>query len=175
MSAAAVLFLDAQYRPLRVEPWQRAIADFFLGKVEVVEYSRDRTIQGVDRQHPMPSVVRLVRAFKRERIRIKFSRLNIYARDGFACQYCRGHFPTEELTFDHVVPRSRGGKTTWENIVTCCIACNVDKANRTPNEAGLALASRPRKPRYLPAVTVRIGRGSIPEEWRPYWSTTIEA
>ena len=170
----AVLFLDASYRPLRVEPWQRAIADFFLGKVEVVEYSRDRTIQGVDRKHPMPSVVRLVRAFKREKIRIKFSRLNIYARDRFTCGYCRKAYPTEDLTFDHVVPRSRGGKTSWENIVTCCIGCNTAKANRTPAEAGLTLASRPRKPKYLPAVMVKIGRDSMPDEWKPYWSTTLE-
>lgn len=172
--SAAVLFLDSAYRPLRVEPWQRAIADFFLGKIEVVEYSRDRTIQGVDRKHPMPSVVRLVRTFKRDKIRIKFSRLNIYARDGFVCQYCRARLPTEDLTFDHVVPRSRGGKTTWENIVTCCIACNTAKANRTPAEAGLVLAARPRKPKYLPAVMVKIGRDSMPDEWKPYWSSVIE-
>lgn len=172
--SAAVLFLDAQYRPLRVEPWQRAIADFFLGKVEVVEYSRDRTIAGVGRAHPMPSVVRLVRAFKREKIRVKFSRLNIYARDGFACQYCRARFPTEELTFDHVQPRSRGGRTCWENIVTCCVGCNATKANRTPAEAGMTLARVPTKPRYLPAVQVKIGRGSIPPEWLPYWSTALE-
>lgn len=172
--SAAVLFLDQQYRPLRVEPWQRAICDFVLGKVEVIEYSRDRTIQGVDRVHPMPSVVRIVRAFKRDKIRIKFSRLNIYARDGFACQFCRQRFPTEDLTFDHVVPRSRGGKTSWENIVTACVFCNTAKANRTPAEAGMHLARAPRKPRYLPAVTVKIGRGSIPPEWTPYWSTALE-
>jgi 5-methylcytosine-specific restriction endonuclease McrA len=170
----AVLFLDAQWRPLRVEPWQRAIADFMLGKVEVVEYSKDRMIQGIGREHPMPIVVRVIRHFKRDRIRIKFSRINIYARDRFICQYCGARFLSEDLTFDHVMPRSRGGRTTWENIVTACIDCNSDKADRTPEEAGIKLLAKPKKPAYLPAITVKTGNGHIPEEWRPYWSGTLE-
>jgi 5-methylcytosine-specific restriction endonuclease McrA len=169
----AVLFLDAQWRPLRVEPWQRAMADFFLGKVEIVEYSKDRTIQGTTRAYPMPSVVRILRTFKRDRIRIKFSRINIYARDRFTCQYDGRRYATEDLTFDHVLPRSRGGRTTWENIVTCCIECNSSKANRTPEEAQMKLLSRPRKPAYLPAVMVRDTGMKIPDEWQPYWTTAL--
>lgn len=176
MSASNVLFLDAAYRPLRVEPWQRAISDLFLGKVEIVEYSRDRTIQGVNRVHPMPSVVRVLRMFKRDKIRIKFSRLNIYARDRFTCAYCHERKATEDLTFDHVQPRSRGGRTTWENIVTCCCGCNLTKANRTPAEAGMKLAALPKKPAYLPAITVRNMNGAeIPAEWRGYWSGALES
>lgn len=176
MSSAAqspVLFLDASWRPLRVEAWQDAIADFFLGKVEVIEYSRDRTIQGVTREFPMPSVVRVIKHFKREKIRIKFSRLNIYARDKFTCQYCVQRFASEDLTFDHVQPRSRGGRTSWENIVTCCIDCNSDKSDRTPGEAGMRLHRAPRKPAFLPAITVKM-RGEVPEEWRPYWSSELD-
>src|SRR3954462_7181491 len=116
-----VLFLDADWQPLRVESWKRAITDLFLGKVEVIEYSRDRTIKGVTREYPMPAVVRVLRRFRRDRQAIRFSRLNIYARDAFTCQYCGEQYPSEELTFDHVTPRSRGGRTTWENIVTCCV------------------------------------------------------
>jgi 5-methylcytosine-specific restriction endonuclease McrA len=171
---AAVLFLDQSYRPLRVEPWQHAITDLFLGKVEVVEYSRDRTIQGVGRTHRMPAVVRLLRSFRRDRIRIKFSRLNIYARDAFTCQYCAVRKATEDLTFDHVMPRSRGGRTTWENIVTCCVDCNAEKADRTPDQAGMRLLARPRKPQFLPAITVKMDARQIPEEWRGYWSSTLE-
>jgi 5-methylcytosine-specific restriction endonuclease McrA len=140
MTSAAhrpVLFLDAEWRPLRVEPWTRAITDFCVGKVEVVEYSKDHTIQGVTRTYPMPAVVRVLKRFKREKIRIKFSRLNIYARDNFRCQFCGKKFDTEELTFDHVVPRSRGGVTSWENIVTCCVPCNSSKADRTPSEVAV--------------------------------------
>jgi 5-methylcytosine-specific restriction endonuclease McrA len=173
--SAAVLFLDNEWRPLRIEIWQRAITDLFLGKVEVVEYSRDRTIRGVGVDHPMPAVVRVVRRFRRDRMRLKFSRLNVYARDRFACQYCGARKPTEELNYDHVVPRSRGGKTTWENIVTACIDCNGAKANRTPDEAGMRLRTKPKKPTYLPAVTVRgMGGRDIPPEWQPYWSTELD-
>jgi len=173
---SAVLFLDANWQPLRIETWQRAIADLFLGKCEVIEHSADRTIQGVNRTYPMPSVVRVVRHFKRDRIRLKFSRLNVYARDGFRCQYCGACRPTEDLTFDHVTPRSRGGRTTWENIVACCVPCNARKANRTPAEAGMRLPARPKKPRFVPAITVRgMGAPGIPPEWRPYWTGTLEA
>src|SRR5258708_5060847 len=113
-----VLVLDVDFRPLRVAHWQTVICDYFLGgKLEVIEYSRDRTIKGVKQDYPMPSVVRVLKRFKRDRLALKFSRLNIYARDGFTCQYCAVRFATEDLTFDHVMPRSRGGKTCWENIV----------------------------------------------------------
>jgi 5-methylcytosine-specific restriction endonuclease McrA len=171
---AAVLVLDVGMRPLRVEPWQRAICDLFLGKVEVVEYSRDRTIQGATREWPLPSVVRCRRHFKREKIRVKFSRINIYARDGFTCQYCGTRCVSEDLTFDHVVPRSRGGRTTWENVVSCCVPCNRAKADGTPVEAGVRLRSRPRKPTYLPSITVRMSGPNIPAEWAPYWTITLD-
>ena len=161
-------------RPLRLEPWQRAICDLHLGKVEVIEYSRDRTIQGVNRAWPLPSVVRVIRHFKRDRIQVRFSRLNIYTRDNFTCMYCRARLPSEDLTFDHVIPRSRGGKTVWENIVTCCIPCNRHKADRTPAEAKMHLRVKPKKPAYLPVVTVRMSAGKIPDEWVPYWTTALE-
>ena len=170
----AVLFLDAEWRPLRVEPWTRAFCDLVLGKVEVIEYSKDRMIQGVSRSYEMPSVVRDIRRFKRDRIRIKFSRINIYTRDKFICQYCHVQKPTEDLTFDHVVPRSQGGRTTWENIVTCCLVCNSEKADRTPEQAGVRLLAKPKKPHYLPAITVRNMNGkNIPKEWRTYWNTPL--
>ena len=119
-----VLFLDSDWQPLRVEPWTRAITDLFLGKIEVIEYSRDRTIKGVGRDYPMPAVVRLLRRFRRDRQAIKFSRLNIYTRDRFTCQYCGAQLLAEDLTFDHVVPRAAGGRTAWDNIVTACVPCN---------------------------------------------------
>ena len=138
-----VLFLDVDWQPLRVEPWTRAITDLFLGKVEVIEYSRDRTIKGVTRELPMPAVVRVLRRFRRDRQVIRFSRVNIYTRDRFACQYCGARMDSEDLTFDHVVPRAAGGRTTWENIVACCVPCNHAKANRTPEQAGMRLRRRP--------------------------------
>jgi len=171
----AVLVLDVDWRPLRVEAWQKVICDVFLGKIEVVHYSADKTIRGTTREYQMPSVVRVLRRFRRDKQAIKFSRLNIYARDAFTCQYCRQAFATEELTFDHVHPRSRGGRTEWTNIVTCCVDCNAAKADRTPAEAGMQLARAPKKPKWLPAIEVRdMDRRRVPEEWAPYWSATLD-
>jgi 5-methylcytosine-specific restriction endonuclease McrA len=170
----AVLVLDVDYRPLRIEHWKKVITDEFLGKIEVVAYSNDKTIKGVTREYPMPAVVRVLRRFRRDRQAIKFSRLNIYSRDAFTCQFCRQAFPSEDLTFDHVTPRSKGGKTTWENIVTACVPCNSEKANRTPSEAGMKLMRAPKKPRWLPVVTVDMDRTRVPEEWQPYWSASLD-
>jgi 5-methylcytosine-specific restriction endonuclease McrA len=169
-----VLFLDADWQPLRVEPWTRAITDVFLGRVEVVEYSRDRTIKAVTRELPMPAVVRVLRRFRRVRRAIRFSRVNIFTRDDFTCQYCGDRLVTEELTFDHVVPRAAGGKTTWENIVTCCVPCNRAKGNRTPEEARMKLRRRPTKPHHLPVVTADLDRRQVPEEWLPYWTANLD-
>ena len=168
-----VLYLDADWQPLRVEPWTRAITGIFLGKIEVVVHSRDRTIKGVACEYPMPAVVRVLRRFRRGQPAIRFSRLNIFTRDRFTCQYCGQRKDAEDLTFDHVVPRSAGGRTIWENIVAACVACNHRKANRSAKQAGMRLLARPIKPRYLPPVTVEQDQRQIPEEWRPYWNAAL--
>ena len=163
MSTAAhqpILYLDHEWRPLRVESWTRAISDFCLGKVEVIEYSKDHKIRGVTREYPMPVVVRVLKRFKREKIRIKFSRLNIYARDKFVCQYCHVRKPTEDLTFDHVLPKSRGGRTSWENIVTCCVDAPVLSTSHSsfvaaPEVAVFAVASDS-EPKYSLAETLLV-------------------
>jgi hypothetical protein len=173
-AASAVLVLDVDYRPLRIDDWKRAFSDVMIGKQEVVVYSRDRMIQGVNQSYPMPAVVRVLRRFKRDRIRIKFSRLNIYARDGFVCQYDGIRYDAEDLTFDHVQPRSRGGRTEWTNIVTCCRGCNSAKADRTPAEAGMRLLRAPKKPSYLPSVMVKMDAKHMPPEWAGYWSDALE-
>lgn len=170
----AVLVLDIDYRPLRIASWKEAFCDNLLGKLEVVHYSEDRTIKGVHREWPMPSVARVMRRFKRDRIAIKFSRLNIYMRDHFTCQYCGEQFVSEDLTFDHVIPRSQNGKTCWENIVASCVLCNAQKANRTPAQADMHLLSKPSKPRYLPTVLVDFDRHNVPPEWIPYWTGRLE-
>lgn len=170
-----VLILDVDWRPLRVAHWHTVITDFFKGgKIEVVEYSRDRTIKGVKQDYPMPSVVRVLKRFKRDNISIHFSRINIYNRDDFTCQYCSQKFDTEDLTFDHVVPRSQGGKTCWANIATCCVNCNSEKGSRTPQEAGMKLLRTPKKPRWLPVITIDVGREKMPEEWAAYWTRGLE-
>jgi 5-methylcytosine-specific restriction endonuclease McrA len=169
-----VLFLDIDWQPLSVRSLKKTMKKVISGTVEVIEYSRDRTIRGEVENRPLPSVVRVLRRFRRDRIAIKFSRLNIYTRDGFRCQYCGEREPTEDLTFDHVVPRSQGGRTEWGNIVTCCRSCNRRKDAKTPEQAGMKLLRRPVKPRYLPVVTVQMDRRGVPPEWRDYWKLDLD-
>jgi 5-methylcytosine-specific restriction endonuclease McrA len=168
----AVLVLDVGMQPLHVQSWKKAMKSLLKGKTEVIEYSRDKTIRCESREMPMPSVVRLLRPLKWKRFRIKFSRINVYARDGFTCQYCKDQLPTEELSYDHVIPRAQGGKTCWENIVTACIPCNRSKANQTPDQAGMKLLSTPKRPTYLPVISVAIDRNT-PPEWRNYWKVSL--
>ena len=174
MSAATmVLVLDAEFMPLRIDPLRRAWKKIVLGKVEIVRHSHDQTITVSGRVTPLPSVVRLLKHFNWNRIKIKFSRLNIYARDDFKCLYCGEQFMTEDLTFDHVFPQSRGGKTEWTNIVTCCVPCNHAKANRTPEEAGMKLITKPRRPYFLPEANVHMDMRHRPEEWNDYWFVSL--
>lgn len=170
------LMLDPGFEPLKVIPWQRALRLLTLGKVEVVE-EYDREVRTSMLVIKVPAVVRLLRAFRRVRKPVKFSRVNIYGRDRYRCQYCGEKRPTEDLTYDHVLPRSRGGKTTWDNIATCCSACNRRKANRTPDEAGMRLLRQPIQPTSAPVVTITISRASVPEAWRDYlyWTGELDS
>ena len=163
------LLLNASYEPLRVITWQKAIVLLVKGKVEVIA-SYDRRIRGVRVSLELPSVLRL-----RNRVRVShrfhqvpFSRSNIYLRDKYRCQYCARRFTASELTFDHVVPVSQGGRKVWENIVTCCISCNRKKGGKTPREAGLSLVRRPKRPAYLPAHAITYGMSEVPPSWRDY-------
>lgn len=172
------LLLNATYEPLRVLNWQKAITLLWQGKVEVLEVY-DRQIHGVSISIKLPAVMRLLKMVKiREAHRsVKFSRINIFTRDGFKCQYCRRKFKTEDLTFDHVVPIAKGGTKTWQNIVTACWACNNRKSGRTPEEAAMHLLKRPVKPRWHPVVTITIGIRNTPESWRDYlyWNMELES
>lgn len=94
---------------------------------------------------------------------------NRQARDGFSCQYCGRPFPMPQLNYDHVTPRSRGGKTNWENIVTSCLSCNARKGSRTCEEAGMPPIRKPAKPVSLPIVAIRMDLSSVPASWRDYW------
>ncbi len=168
-----VLLLNITYEPLRIINWKKAITLLLLGKVEVLEeYGRE--IRSVSFTIRLPSVVRLLRMVKRPKSPVKFSRQNIYARDKYRCQYCGQKFSSEELTYDHVIPRSRGGKTEWENIVTCCVDCNRRKGGRTPSEAGMKLIRKPVKPTWVPALRITIGIREVPQSWRDYLYWNVE-
>ncbi len=171
------LVLNATYEPLRIVPWQKAITMLFQGKVEVIAVY-DREIRGVTVRVKLPSVLRLLRhvRMKRPFADVPFSRANVYARDDHRCQYCSGRFTPSQLTFDHVVPVARGGHKGWDNIVTCCIPCNRSKGDRTPEEAGLVLRRRPKRPTALPSLTISLGIHRAPPSWRDYlyWDVQLE-
>ena len=165
------LLLSQSYEPIAAISWQRAIVLSVLEKVEVVE-EYDMPVRSPSRVINRPAVVRLVKAFKRHRRRMKFSKQHVFARDRWKCQYCGRRKPISELTYDHVKPRSRGGKTCWENIVTACSGCNSKKADRTPQEARMFPKTSPRRPDWVPSFSMRVAKTAMPDEWKTYcyWS-----
>ncbi len=169
------LILDSGYRPLGVVHWTRAVTLLFQNKIEVlVEY--DGFIRSTSLVIKVPAVVRLLKMFKRFRKPAKFSRISVYARDGYRCQYCNTKHLMNDLTYDHVVPRSQGGKTEWGNIVTCCYDCNMKKRDRTPEKAGMILKKKPVQPTDIPVVTLELSRESVPDAWRDwmYWNSPLD-
>ena len=126
----------------------------------------------------VPKVIRLLFYDRLPQTRVKFNRRNIFARDDNRCQYCGKKFPTPELSLDHVIPRSRGGRTSWENLVCSCTRCNARKGGRLPEEAGLMLVRRPVKPRRSPIIHLKLRSGKY-ASWKQfldhaYWSVELK-
>ena len=126
----------------------------------------------------VPRIIRLLFYDRLPRNEVKFNRRNIYARDKNKCQYCGRRFPTSELSLDHVIPRSMGGKSTWANMVCACTGCNVKKGGRTPKQAGLTLIQKPVKPKRNPLVHVHLGHPRY-KSWKQfldhaYWSVELK-
>ena len=169
------LLLNATYEPLKVVDWRKAITMLCQGKVEVVsEY--DREVRSVSVTFKLPSVIRLLRyiTVKRRIDYVPFSRANIYARDDHRCQYCGIEHPVGDLTFDHVLPVSQGGKKNWETIVTSCISCNRRKGGRTPAQADMRVIRQPSRPSRSPVVRLTFGLRDAPESWRDYFYWNVE-
>lgn len=172
------LLLNASYEPMRVMSWERAICMWLDDKVEILATYSERVYDALkDWCGNMPAVVRLLKYVVLEVKTVKFSRINVFGRDSFACQYCGVQPGTASLTYDHVTPKSRGGQTKWDNIVTCCIQCNWQKADRTPQEAGMKLKSKPYCPDRKPLMRRLVfSAPNTPDEWRDYlyWQTELE-
>ena len=140
--------------------------DFDSWRIKPVEVEADR-VGTVDGAIQVPRVIVLLSFDRMPKRHVRFSRINIFARDHFMCQYCSARPPRSELNLDHVVPRAHGGRTTWENVVCCCIPCNRRKGGRTPEQAGLPLLRRPMRPRWTPLMSLAPASARH-QEWRPF-------
>ena len=175
------LVLNADFRPLSYFPlslwsWQDAVKAVFMDRVNIISEYEDE-VHSPSLTMRLPSVIALKTFIPMAR-RPAFTRFNVFLRDRFACQYCAESFHASDLTFDHVVPRSRGGRTTWDNVVTACTTCNLLKGNRLPHQCGLNLLREPEEPsNYLLQAN---GRAFPPnylhESWRDYlyWDTELD-
>ncbi|MCI0465380.1 MAG: HNH endonuclease [Gemmataceae bacterium] len=189
-----VLVLNRLFQAVHVTSVRKAFALFYKGHVRAVEpdyttYSfenwRDIT-PGADDEFistpsyriRIPRVVQLLYFDELPRHEVRFTRKNIYFRDRNRCQYCGGRFATKDLNLDHVTPLSRGGRSTWDNVVCCCVDCNTRKGNRLPVEAGLALLKQPTKPRWHPLVRLSLTHSRY-EVWKnfldlAYWNVELQ-
>jgi 5-methylcytosine-specific restriction endonuclease McrA len=185
LTARQVLVLNRNWTAITTATVRQAMVLLFRDKAQAicpetyavyaleswVERSQERVEEGVGRflRTPTlpveaPEVILLCAYGGIPRVEISFSRRNLYRRDGYACQYCGRNRPASELSIDHVLPRSRGGRTTWENCVLACVRCNSKKADRTPREVGFRLLKAPKKPTWSPLIE------SLPQAQPESWS-----
>ena len=198
MLDAHVLVLNRFYQPVNVTNVRRAICMMYIGAARALDHQYrlfdfpswaalsaefgDETVGAANLRLRIPRVV-VLQAYERvPKGRIRFSRHNIFVRDDHTCQYCAKLLPRRQLNLDHVIPRSQGGKTNWENVVTSCIPCNFRKGARTPEQAGMRLVRLPHKPRWAELVHPPRLRARY-REWLPflnpidasYWNTELES
>jgi 5-methylcytosine-specific restriction endonuclease McrA len=194
---SSVLVLNRHYQPIHVTSAKRAFVLLYVGAARVID-AQYRTfdfeswaalgaacddknvVRTIGRAIRVPRVILLQLYDRLPTTKVRFSRLNIYARDDNTCQYCDQKLPRTSLNLDHVLPRSQGGRTTWENVVCCCVPCNLRKGARTPAQAGMTLRRPPERPRWNP--TFRAPGGKVRHrEWLPflgfvdasYWNTEL--
>ena len=163
-----VLVLNASYEPLNVCSVRRAHVLVWKGKAEVLE-SLPKGLRSASDTYVWPHVIRLVQYVRGPRaIQRKISRRALFARDGWRCVYCGTS--SGRLTLDHVIPRSKGGESIWENVVTACAPCNLRKGDRSLEQAGMALRTSPRAP--TPTLFIKLAAPRIPSGWTPYLPAT---
>ena len=161
-----VLVLNATYEPLSVVSVKRAVVLLLKEKAELIEAAKAR-LRAENFSLPRPLVIRLVYYVKiPRRVSLPVTRRGVLTRDHYTCQYCDLRPPRKLLTVDHILPRSRGGKTTWENVITACQKCNGRKGNRTPSEANMKLLSEPKRPRYIAIAS--LGNAEAKQAWDKY-------
>jgi len=197
MASAGVLVLNRSWVAVHVAGVRRAVSLVYRGLARVVnpvdfstydfeswreasaraQVDLERCIRTVSFHLVVPEIIQLRHFNGRVTQKVKFSRRNIFERDEYSCQYCGRRLPTTELTLDHVVPRSLGGRSTWENIVVACVRCNDRKANRLPAGARMRLIRKPTRPRWTSQIAFRLRRHPHPSWERfletAYWETEL--
>jgi 5-methylcytosine-specific restriction endonuclease McrA len=173
------LLLNADYTPLKLISWQKAIvwsikySNNHNYSIEIIQYYADKYIQGTNKTYSVPLIAKTFKYFNIYNRPLKFSRHNLFIRDNYTCQYCGQSFSYNELTYDHIIPKSKfipdvKYSTNWLNITTSCVLCNRKKSNRTPDQARMKLLNTPKKPfyepKYLPVINELI---SIKETMDP--------
>ncbi len=172
--AEVVNLEDGQFATYNFSTW-REVSEYRAGHVRCQD---DDWVKTVSSEIQVPRVIRLLSYEKLPRQTVKFNRRNIFARDNNQCQYCGRKFPTSELSLDHVLPRSQGGQSSWENIVCACVACNVRKGGRTPKQAHMGLIRKPEKPKRSPVLNQKLTLTKY-QSWRTflenaYWSVELK-
>ena len=167
---AQVVFGDGEgdYRTLNFQQWR---------DLSAADPEADSSVSTISFRIRVPRVILLMSFDRFPKKEVKFTRHNLFERDKNTCQYCGRVFDRHDLNLDHVIPRDRGGPTTWENIVCSCIPCNTRKANRTPAEAHMRLVRKPKRPKWRPFVQVSFG-ATMPDSWRhfldvAYWNVEL--
>jgi len=160
---SSVLVLNQNYQPLNICTGRRAIMLLIRGKAELLIQGK-AMVRTISRSQNCPSVIRILYMVKRPVMRYRLSRTAIFHRDSFTCQYCG--IKTPDLTIDHIIPRSKGGSHSWENVVTSCGLCNHKKAGLTPKQARLRMPPKPAAPRPNPYYL--FVHQNIQEEWKPF-------
>jgi 5-methylcytosine-specific restriction endonuclease McrA len=165
---------DGQFSTYDFQTW-REVSEF---RAKFFRQEDDDWVRTASSEIQVPRVIRLLGYEKLPKQTVKFNRRNIFARDHNQCQYCGKKFPTTELSLDHIVPRSQGGRSTWENIVCACISCNVKKGGRTPKQAHMTLVRKPEKPKRSPLLNLKLTLTKY-QSWKTflenaYWSVELK-
>ncbi|HEV3156150.1 MAG TPA: HNH endonuclease [Candidatus Baltobacteraceae bacterium] len=159
-----VLVLNFTYEALNITSFQRAVRLLFAGKAEVVHRS-ESLVSSPSFTFRMPSIIRMLYYVRRPMQKVALTKKNVLLRDDYTCQYC-GVKGERQMSVDHILPRSKGGASTWENLVCACMRCNHRKNDRAPEHANMVLRRRPKAPKYIPWI--RVKRNTLPDEWHKF-------
>lgn len=177
------LVLNADYSPIGIIDWQRAMVWYYRyyytkkPSIDIIEYHDNDYVIGIDQKFSLPAVIKTTRYFRINNTSVNFSRKNLFIRDNHTCQYCGCSYSINQLTYDHIIPKSQWEKdsspTTWTNIVTACKKCNAKKGNKTPTQANMPLMNKPyvpqKAPKYLPLYSQLLTIShDIPKPWLIY-------